>query len=48
MIALGILLILAGWLVGIGALTTIGVALLAIGLVLMFMGRPGPIGGRWY
>lgn len=51
MIVLGVILILIGWLVGIGILETIGVLLLVIGLVLLLLGGMGhPIGGRghWY
>jgi len=41
MIVLGLLLIIVGWLLGIGILTTIGVILLVIGLILMLLGAAG-------
>jgi hypothetical protein len=44
---LGLILILIGWLTGIGILTTIGVVLLVIGAVLWILGSTGrPVGGR--
>ncbi|WP_405495307.1 DUF6131 family protein [Nocardia sp. NBC_00511] len=47
MIALGLILLLAGILLGIPILTTIGVILLVVGAVLMLLGAVGrPIGGR--
>lgn len=47
MIILGIVLLLIGWLTGIGILSTIGVILIVIGLVLLLLGAAGrPIGGR--
>jgi len=51
MIILGIVLILIGWLAGIPILTTIGVILLVVGLILMLLGATGrAVGGRrhWY
>lgn len=50
MIVLGVILLLIGWLTGIGILSTIGIILLVIGLVLLLLGGVGhPIGGRrWY
>jgi hypothetical protein len=48
---LGVVLILLGWLTGIGILTTIGIILLVIGAVLWILGSMGrPVGGRryWY
>jgi hypothetical protein len=51
MIVLGLILLVVGWLLGIGILTTVGVLLLIVGLVLMLLGGAGrPIGGRrhWY
>lgn len=47
MIALGIILTLLGWLLGISVFYVLGVILLVVGLVLWFV----PIGGttrRWY
>ncbi|MGW4097542.1 DUF6131 family protein [Mycobacterium sp. NPDC004974] len=47
MIVLGVILLIAGFLLKISLLWTIGVVLLIIGLVLMVMGRAGhAIGGR--
>ena len=47
MIALGLIFILIGWLVGLGLLTSIGLILVVIGLILMLLGATGrPIGGR--
>ena len=51
MLVLGLILILIGWLTGIGILTTIGIILLVIGAVLWILGSTGrPVGGRkyWY
>lgn len=48
MIVLGLVLLLVGWLVGIGPLETIGLVLLVIGLVLMLVGYAGPVNGRWW
>lgn len=51
MLVLGIVLILVGWLVGLGILETIGLILLIVGLVLMLLGAVGhPVGGRghWF
>jgi hypothetical protein len=52
MIILGVVLLIAGWLLNIGILITIGWILLAIGVILLILGalnRP-VIGGRryWY
>jgi hypothetical protein len=50
-IILGLILLLIGWLAGIGILTTIGIILLVIGAVLWILGATGrPVGGRkyWY
>jgi hypothetical protein len=52
MIILGVVLLIAGWLLNIGILSTIGWILLAIGVILLILGglnRP-VIGGRryWY
>ncbi|HVM18029.1 MAG TPA: DUF6131 family protein [Gaiellaceae bacterium] len=38
MIVLGIILLIIGWLTGIGILTTIGLILVVIGLILMLLG----------
>lgn len=51
MIILGVVLILIGWLVGLGILQTLGVILIVVGLVLMLLGGVGhPIGNRnhWF
>ncbi|HEX4395176.1 MAG TPA: DUF6131 family protein [Mycobacterium sp.] len=50
MIILGVILLLLGWLLGIGLLYTLGAILLVIGLVLLLLGGIGhPVGGRrWY
>ncbi len=47
MIILGIILLVAGFLLKISILWTIGIILLIVGLVLMVMGRMGrAVGGR--
>ncbi|MEU3064708.1 DUF6131 family protein [Streptomyces subrutilus] len=47
MIALGIVLLIIGWLLGISILWTIGIILLVIGAVLWIMGSVGhAVGGR--
>ena len=47
MIILGIILLVAGFLLKISILWTIGIVLLVIGVVLMLMGRMGrAVGGR--
>lgn len=51
MIILGIVLVLVGWLASIPVLTTIGVILVVVGLVLTLLGSAGrAVGGRktWY
>lgn len=50
MLILGIILIVAGWLLGISILYTIGLILAVIGLILLLIGFAGhPVGGRtWY
>lgn len=51
MIILGLVLLIAGWLLGLSLLTTIGIILLIIGAILFVLGASGhPIGGRsnWY
>jgi hypothetical protein len=46
-IILGLILLLIGWLAGIGILTTIGIILIVIGAVLWILGSTGrPVGGR--
>jgi len=48
-LVLGLILLLIGWLTGIGILTTIGIVLLVIGAVLWILGSTGrPVGGRRY
>ncbi|MFE2960140.1 DUF6131 family protein [Nocardia tengchongensis] len=47
MIILGLVLLIAGFLLGIPILTTIGIIVLILGAVLMVLGRVGrPVGGR--
>ncbi len=47
MIVLGIVLLLIGLLVGIPILTTLGIILVVIGVVLFLLGSTGrPVGGR--
>ncbi|MFD3327981.1 DUF6131 family protein [Streptomyces sp. NPDC058701] len=47
MIALGIILLIVGWLLGISILWTIGIILLVIGVILLIMGSVGhAVGGR--
>ncbi|MBF6340028.1 hypothetical protein IU450_29685 [Nocardia abscessus] len=50
MIVLGLILLVLGWLLGISLLTTAGIIVLIIGLVLLVAGSVGrPVGGRrWY
>ena len=50
MIILGIILLIVGWLVGISILTTIGIILVVIGVVLLLLNLAGHgVGGRhWY
>lgn len=50
MIVLGLILLVLGYLVGIGLLVTLGWILLVIGIVLMAVGASGhAVGGRqWY
>jgi len=49
-IVLGVVLLLIGWLTGIGILYTVGGILLVVGLVLLLLGSVGRgVGGRrWY
>jgi hypothetical protein len=47
MIILGIILAVAGWVIGLYLLLWLGVIILAVGLVLMLCGAIGhPVGGR--
>ncbi|MFB7719608.1 MULTISPECIES: DUF6131 family protein [unclassified Nocardia] len=47
MIVLGIILLLAGILIGIPLLTTLGIIVLVVGLALMLLGSTGrAVGGR--
>ncbi|MEV6072324.1 DUF6131 family protein [Nocardia sp. NPDC052001] len=47
MIALGLILLIAGFLLGINILTTLGVILLVVGAVLALLGATGrAVGGR--
>ena len=51
MIVLGVVLLIVGWLTGIGILYTIGAILVVVGVVLWILGAVGrPVGGRsrWY
>jgi hypothetical protein len=50
MIVLSLILLLVGYLLGVGPLVTVGWVLLAVGLVLLLLGYAGrPVGGRnWY
>ena len=51
MIVLGVILLVVGWLTGISLITTIGMVLLVIGVILFALGASGRvIGGRshWY
>lgn len=47
MIVLGLIALIAGYLLGIPILTTIGIILVIVGLALMLLGRSGrAVGGR--
>lgn len=50
MLVLGIILLVVGWLTGIGIISTIGWILAVVGLILMLIGYFGDtsIGGRRY
>jgi hypothetical protein len=49
MIVLGIILLILGWLLGVGILWTIGLILVAIGLILAILGAMGrAVGPRRY
>ncbi|MFD4245391.1 DUF6131 family protein [Streptomyces sp. NPDC058525] len=47
MLVLGIILLLVGWLTGIGILWTIGIVLIVVGAILWILGSVGhAVGGR--
>jgi hypothetical protein len=49
MIVLGLILLILGWVLGIGILVTIGIILLIIGVVFLVLGQMGrAVGGRKY
>ena len=51
MIVLGLILLILGWVLGIGILVTIGIILLVIGVVFLILGQMDrAVGGRkyWY
>ena len=51
MIVLGLVLLVVGWLLGLGILETIGIVLVVIGVILWLLGAAGhAVGGRnhWY
>lgn len=50
MIVVGAILLILGWVTGISILTTIGIILLIVGVILFALGAAGrPVGGRnWY
>jgi membrane protein implicated in regulation of membrane protease activity len=50
MIIIGIILLILGFLTGIGILWTLGIIALLVGLILLLVGYTGhPVGGRrWY
>jgi hypothetical protein len=49
MIVLGLILLILGWVLGIGILVTIGIILLIIGVVFLVLGQMGrAVGGRRY
>ncbi len=49
MILLGLLLLLLGYLLSVGILTTLGWVALVIGVILLILGMVGsPVGGRRY
>ena len=49
MIVLGIVLLVLGYLLGIGILVTLGIIVLVIGVILWILGAVGrPVGGRRY
>ena len=49
MVVLGLILLILGWILGIGILVTIGIILLIIGVVFLDLGQTGrAVGGRKY
>jgi hypothetical protein len=47
MIVLGVILLILGWLLGIGILWTIGIILIVVGVILWILGSMGrAVGGR--
>lgn len=47
MIILGLILLIAGYLLGLGILQTIGIIVLLVGLAMLLLGYVGrPVGGR--
>ena len=47
MIVLGVVLLVLGWLLGISILTTLGIILVVVGVVLALLGSVGrPVAGR--
>ena len=49
MIVLGIILLILGWILGIGILSTIGIVLLIVGVILFAIGAAGQtVAGRRY
>jgi uncharacterized protein DUF6131 len=51
MIVLGLILLILGWVLGIGILVTIGIIVLVVGVVFLILGQTGrAVGGRkyWY
>lgn len=49
MLVLGIILLLVGYLLGVGIISTVGWILVLVGLILLLVGVAGhPVGGRWW
>jgi Family of unknown function (DUF6131) len=49
MIVLGLILLILGWILGIGILVTIGIIVLVVGIVFLILGQTGrAVGGRRY
>ena len=49
MIVLGVILVVLGYLLGLGLFATIGWILLVVGVILLLLGAAGhPVGGRRY
>lgn len=47
MLILGLVLLVVGWLLGIGILETVGLVLIVVGALLWLLGSTGhPVGGR--